>query len=334
MEGSLMPTTAVHPEQILKELANLWVELGKEDAAKSSNGVIRACSMTLLIATAGDEDAESASETAAELMRQHPGRAISLRFQPNATDVLDSRVYARCWMPYGQHQQLCSEQIEISASMDRIPDVYSAVLGLSVPDLPVVLWVKTASLIFQREFDPLLRMARTVIIDSSQIKEPTVAVQRVQELISAGWRMKDLNWARLTVWREAVAQIFEQDSWRELIPGIDEVTLSHRGSNIATDACYMASWLASRLPAAKVKFVNAADTLNEGLQAVAISAGVRQASITATDSERLTVEIDGMHHQMLMPPRTDEALLHEELSILGKDCSFEQSLANALRYTQ
>ena len=64
MEGSLMPTTAVHPEQILKELANLWVELGKEDAAKSSNGVIRACSMTLLIATAGDEDAESASETA------------------------------------------------------------------------------------------------------------------------------------------------------------------------------------------------------------------------------------------------------------------------------
>jgi glucose-6-phosphate dehydrogenase assembly protein OpcA len=329
-----MSATAVHPEKILKELANLWVDLGKEDAAKSANGVVRACSMTLLIATAGDEDAEAASETAAELMRQHPGRAISLRFQRESKDVLDSRVYARCWMPYGQHQQLCSEQIEISASMDRIPDVYSAVLGLNVPDLPVVLWLKTTSLIFQKEFDPLLRMARTVIIDTSQIEDAQVAITRVQHLAASGWRMKDLNWARLTIWREAIAQIFEQDSWLELIPSIDEVTISHRGSKSATDSLYMAAWLAARLPQAKMKFANSADTLNEGVQAVALSAGVRQASVTATSPERLTVNIDGMRHQMLLPPRADASLLNEELSILGKDCSFEQSLSTALKYTQ
>ena len=34
-----MPT-AVQPEKILKELANLWVDLGKEDATKAASGVI------------------------------------------------------------------------------------------------------------------------------------------------------------------------------------------------------------------------------------------------------------------------------------------------------
>ncbi len=327
-----MPT-AVQPEKILKELANLWVDLGKEDATKAASGVIRACSMTLLIASANDEDANAASETAADLMQQHPGRAISLRFQTGGENVLGSRVFARCWMPFGQRQQLCSEQIEISASLDRIPDVYSAVLGLSVPDLPVILWMKTDSLLFQLEFEPLLKIARTVIVDTAH-KEAALAIQRIQELIAGGWRLKDLNWARLTIWREALAQVFEQESWVALIPKIDEITIAHSGAKVTTDCCYAAAWLAARLTSAKVTFVNAADTVDQGLQGITISAGVRQASVIASGPDRLTVEIDGMHHQVLMPSRQDHTLLHEELSILGKDCSFEQSVAASLVFAR
>ena len=324
--------TAVQPEKILKELANLWVDLAKEDSAKSTNGVIRACSMTLLIASATEEDAEEAAGTSAELLREHPGRAISLRFQPTGQDVLESRVFARCWMPYGQRQQLCSEQIEISASLDRLADVYAAVLGITVPDLPVVLWTKTASLLFRPEFEEMLRLARTVVVDTSQLQDTRATLARINELFHQGWRMKDLNWARLTIWREAIAQIFEQDSWKELIRLIDDVTISHRGTAISTDACYMAAWLAARLPSAKISFIIGAENVDEGVQSVSLAAGVRHASVMATGSERLATDIDGMQHQVLIPPHTQQALLHEELSIAGRDPIFEQALAGALKY--
>lgn len=324
--------TIVQPEKILKELANLWVDLAKEDSAKSTNGVIRACSMTLLIASATEEDAEEAAETSAELLREHPGRAISLRFQTTGKDVLESRVFARCWMPYGQRQQLCSEQIEISASLDRLADVYAAVLGITVPDLPVVLWTKTASLLFRPEFAEMLRLARTVVVDTSQLQDTRSTLARINELFHQGWRMKDLNWARLTIWREAIAQVFEQDSWKELIPQIDNVTISHRGTAISTDACYMAAWLAARLPSAKISFINGAENVDEGVQSVSLAAGARHASVMATGSERLATDIDGKQHQVLIPPHTQQALLHEELSIAGRDPIFEQALSGAVQY--
>ena len=36
-------------------------------------------------------------------------------------------------------------------------------------------------------------------------------------------------------------------------------------------------------------------------------------------SGRLAIDIEGMQHQVLMPPQDERALLHEELSIGGKD---------------
>ena len=36
---------AIRPERLLKELRNLWVDLGKEEPA----GVLSACAMTLIV---------------------------------------------------------------------------------------------------------------------------------------------------------------------------------------------------------------------------------------------------------------------------------------------
>ena len=40
-----MPSTAVRPESILKDLARLWADLGKEDNANEKAGVLRACAI-------------------------------------------------------------------------------------------------------------------------------------------------------------------------------------------------------------------------------------------------------------------------------------------------
>ena len=324
--------TAVQPEKILKELANLWVDLGKQDSTDAANGVIRACSMTLLIASSGGDDAEAASESAAELMRLHPSRAISLHFAPTGPTVLESRVFARCWMPVGRRQQLCSEQIEINATMDHVDDVYAAVLGLSVPDLPVILWVKSASLLLLPAFRPMLGLARTVIIDTAQIEDPRLALDTVSKLVKTGWRVKDLNWTRLTIWREAIAQVFENESWRNLIGEISDVTITHSESHPGTDTCYLASWLKARLPAANVHFVEQGDAAGRGVKLISMVAGVRVFNVCCGGPDRLEIDVEGMRRQVLLPPQTDQALLHEELLILGRDCTFERTLDQTIQY--
>ena len=46
-----MSTSTIQPDKILKELDALWVSLGKQPTDQRFPGVLRACSMTLVVAT-------------------------------------------------------------------------------------------------------------------------------------------------------------------------------------------------------------------------------------------------------------------------------------------
>ncbi len=101
-------STTVAPDHILKELAALWTQEGKQGDA----GVLRACSMTLVVVAEAAEDAGALGETIAALMPEHPARAILIRLQGDGERALSQRVYEQCWMPFGQRRQICCEQIE------------------------------------------------------------------------------------------------------------------------------------------------------------------------------------------------------------------------------
>ena len=64
-------TAAVDPEKILKDLRELWVDLGREQ----ESGVLRACAMTLMVIAEDASDAENARRTLGVLMHDHPSRA-------------------------------------------------------------------------------------------------------------------------------------------------------------------------------------------------------------------------------------------------------------------
>src|SRR4051812_24364562 len=118
-----MTTAAVDPERLLKELRALWRDLAKQDP----NGVLRACAMTLTVVVDEAQDATSISETIARLMHEHPSRLIMIRVRHCREEVLEARVFAQCWMPFGGRQQICCEQVEIIASENSLADVASVV---------------------------------------------------------------------------------------------------------------------------------------------------------------------------------------------------------------
>ena len=64
--------------------------------------------------------------------RRNAGRADAGASQPRHCDplpqrrpsaALAARVFAQCWMPFGHRQQICCEQIEITASDASLPDL-------------------------------------------------------------------------------------------------------------------------------------------------------------------------------------------------------------------
>jgi hypothetical protein len=97
MEETVMSTT-VAPEKILKELAELWVDSGKQGQAEGGAGVLRACSMTLLVLAESGEDTQDLGETIAALMPEHPARTILVRLSGAGDRSLAERVYSQCWI--------------------------------------------------------------------------------------------------------------------------------------------------------------------------------------------------------------------------------------------
>ena len=167
-------STGVQPERILKELAGLWAGMSKGESQGTNSGVLRACAMTLVVAAESDEDAANVSGTLAELMHAHPSRAVVLRPSAEA-GAMEARVFAQCWMPFGKRQQICCEQIEITASKDRLDEVPGAILGIMVPDLPVVLWARGREWLSAPEFQLVLPLVQKLIIDSAKLGEPAHA---------------------------------------------------------------------------------------------------------------------------------------------------------------
>src|ERR1700691_5961756 len=201
-----MPAT-VEPEKILKDLRNLWGDLGRE--AEVSGGVLRACGMTLVVGAENDADPEELRHTVGVLMHDHPARAIMVRInsQPGAQPGLDANVFSQCWMPFGKHQQICAEGIQITAGWTELSHVAQLLLPLIVSDLPAVLWCRGTRVFSENAFTPLLPLVQKIIVDSAPAPDAGAAIAAIRELRKQGRLVADLAWTKLTGLRELIASL-------------------------------------------------------------------------------------------------------------------------------
>ena len=326
----------IAPDRILHDMADLWVSLGKQGDGDA--GVLRACSMTLVVAAEESDDAQAIGDTLAALMPEHPSRAIVIRFRAEDQRSLAARVFAQCWMPFGHRQQICCEQIEITASDASLPDLAAVVLPLTVPDLPVMLWCRSPRLFHLPAFSQLSAIAQKVVLDSAAFSDAQAALGEMSGAAAAGHLLADLSWTRLTRWRELIAQIFENRAQLANLPRVSDILIAHRGTAIPATSFYLAAWLMDGLAKVgahpRVRFH--ADggepawrfTLVE-LRAQGNADAI--ASIALAEGHAAEVRTGGLVSKALLPALTDYALMREELSIPGRDPSFEGALAAAAK---
>jgi glucose-6-phosphate dehydrogenase assembly protein OpcA len=255
-------------------------------------------------------------------MHTHPGRYIILRIADSSEPRFTARVFAQCQLAFGRRQQICCEQVEFVATADRVPDFYTVALGITVADLPILLWIKRPELLLDPDFRTVLQLARPLILDSGALPGPASVLTELVSLRRAGWRIKDLAWTRLTVWRETVAQLFEAVRGKEFCGKVERIELTTPGE-ARTDAFYLAAWLSRRLPGAAVSIEPGES------RRLRLIAGERPLEILEETNMLSTQGPDGLLARVQHRAPADADLLAEELSILGPDPIFDTTLADA-----
>ena len=312
-------STTIAPDRILKQLAELWTAEGKQGDA----GVLRACTMTLCVLADAGDDYAALGETMATLMPEHPARTIVIKLSGPGERALADRVYQQCWMPFGQRRQICCEQIEITASDAALGDLPGVLLPLAVPDLPVILWCRSARVTQMPQFRELGRLATKIIFDTSGSANPADAIWQLADAQRRGVLVADLAWARLTRWREALARLFENRDYLARLGEIRAVRVSFAPGN-ETAAWYLAAWTARALAVAPTLSRNAPSLRVE------LSGAAFQVSL-ASDDGRLVTTVDGESKCSRLPAASDYLLMREELGIVQHDPVFEGTLASAAR---
>ncbi len=327
-----MTAATIQPDRILRELSELWVSFGKQNG-DDSTGVLRACAMTLVVLAEAGEDANEIGETLANLMREHPSRAIVVRVSDSEEPALEARVFAQCWMPFGQRRQICCEQIEISTSHSSLADVPAVILPLVVADLPVILWSRPPRLLSSPAWRDLSRIATKVIIDSAPFPDRREALQRLARATSSGLLLADLAWTRLTRWRELIAQIFENPVYFSHLPSITAVTVYHVEPAPPAGIWYLAAWLQQCLARAgsksRVRVEQAGGPCDSGLSRIEFTSDGLSVSVRKVEGSAAEVRVNALVNRTVFPEASDYVLLREELSIPGHDPTYEAALALA-----
>ncbi|MGO9229647.1 MAG: glucose-6-phosphate dehydrogenase assembly protein OpcA [Bryobacteraceae bacterium] len=312
------------PEKILRDLADLWVATGKQETGEAAHGVLRACTMTLIVVTEDRDDPAGLGETIAALMPEHPARTIVIRLTGAGERSIGQRVFAQCWMPFGQRRQICCEQVEIACSDASLGDVPSVVLPLAVPDLPVILWCRSPRLLGMAEFPALAGVAHRVVVDSGAMPDAPAALRRLAGEAVGGMLLGDLAWTRLTRWRQTLAQIFEDPHQAASLAGSARIAVCDAGA-VTTQALYMAAWMAGALGSigvsAEVHIRTSATEKFAELECGGFHARLQQ------HDGHLTATVDGFSHCTPLPTPNDYLLLREELGIVHADPVFAGTLS-------
>jgi glucose-6-phosphate dehydrogenase assembly protein OpcA len=327
--GTTLVGKTVAPEKILKELSALWVAHGKEGEGANAAGVLRACSMTLVVLAETGDDRADLGETIAALMPEHPARALVIHLSGAGPRALTERVTQQCWKPFGKGPQICCEQVEITASDAALADLPLVLLPLVVPDLPVIVWCRSARLLQMPEFRQISGMATKVVMDSAGFADTAAVMGWMADATGKGLMIGDLSWTRLTRWREMLSHVFENRDYLAKLPRISEVRVEFAGE-LGVAAWLMGAWVANALADAGVKAKLSVEKRDGAALSIEL-AGPEVRVALARQGERLVITVNQLSNCTNLPQPSDYLLMREELGIVRGDAVFERSLASAAR---
>jgi glucose-6-phosphate dehydrogenase assembly protein OpcA len=330
--------------EIEQQLRDIWKGFAKD--GQKEQAVTRAQVMNLIVYTSDKNADAEINQVLADVSEQSPGRMIVLfRDAEMPASELNSWVNALCHVSSGGRKQVCCEQIMIHAG-PRDPHQWSSiVLPLVVRDVPVFLWWDD-----HPESDPpllnaILEVCDRLILDSSPCRS-LKSIVGLMETHGEWLGISDLNWARLTPWRYALAGFYDNPSFQNRLQEMKRIEIeSESPFEGAGQADLLLGWLSSSLnwkwkasgletaEGNSIQVVTKHQTRSSDrlLRVKLLSSNAEYRVSVAQDSRYLQAEIlsDSQQtgtHLVRVPSQSLSDLIAKEVSITGHDAVYERSI--------
>ena len=256
----------VRIEEIEEKLTTLWsMSLDNLRTGTGASVNVRTSVLNLVICTPDVESAALASRVLRDLASAHLSRvAIVVLDSSDAASSLSAWVTLRCFSMMSDLMRHCFEQTTLLAKGSAVRAAGNLLQPLLKPDLPVYLWwLGDPPDSDDPTFQNLVNLSNRLLFDSTTFFNPEQDIRLLSDLCVAipDAAISDLNWGRLTGWRELIIQFFDVPEYRPYLSGIHTIEVEHAAAPLAepgrteegdvspnpTRALLLAAWLKERL---------------------------------------------------------------------------------------
>ena len=218
--------------------------------AKQLTASSTACLFNLIIYAHHPDKIASLQVLTEAVTERFPCRIIFIQSDASSEPVLDIKA-SLCSTVDGRLPDY--EEIRIAVSSPNLNRIPYVILSYLLSDLPVfLLWGQDPST--EKEVLPsLLHLANRLIVDSEstdnlhRFSQQALALREHEEL-----DIIDLNWARISGWREAIRKVFDSSDRLQSLAKATQITIRYNQvaglpeAGTQTQALYLQAWLASR----------------------------------------------------------------------------------------
>ena len=292
-------------------------KIGKRlNELRETGGVVALGRVLTLVIETDAKGVEPAIQAANGASRLHPSRIIVLtNAEGNGESRLDAEI--RVGGDAG-----ASEVVILNAYGAASSNPESLVTGLLLSDAPVVAWWPSSCAANPAK-SAIGKIASRRITDSACQADPSAFLRELATNYTPG--DGDMAWTRITLWRSQLAALYEQHKHRK-VSSIEVLGSAHSPS-----AELLAHWLELRLqaPSAITTELEGADI--EGIVGVRIQFQDGHLEIIRADEVANIKQTGFPDSSVLLPKRSDQDCLIEDMRFLGEDEIYGEVLMGGLR---
>ena len=271
---------------------------------RDSGGVVALGRVLTLIIETEPQDLERAIAAANAASRLHPSRILVLVSRHESSESkLDAQI--RVGGDAG-----ASEVVVLNAFGKASSNAESLLTGLLLPDAPVVAWWPSECSSSPSTTE-VGEIASRRITDSANQADPRAFLVELAKKYQPG--DGDMAWTRITLWRAQIAALFEQHLNRK----VESVTVI--GAADSPSADLLAMWLQQRL-GVKATFERTLEgKAVDGISGVRVGFETGSLEVIRHDQIAQITQIGAPDSSILLPRRSDQDCLVEDMRFLGED---------------
>lgn len=255
----------VRVEEVDTTLSSLW-KMSADNMRIGANLNVRTSVLNLLICAPDTQSAFYASKLLRDLSSTHIARATLaiLDQRTDAPDTLDSWVTLRCFSMISDLMRHCFEQTTLLSAGRATRGLPNTLASVLKAHLPVYLWwIGDTRSTDDTVFRNMAELCQRVIVDSATFFQPEQDMHTLANYCKTAPQtaLSDLNWGRLTLWRQLMAQFFDVPEYLPFLHGIERIEIEHAVAPLAaidrtesgevspnpTAALLLAGWLKASL---------------------------------------------------------------------------------------